>query len=134
MQDIATKTIREIALETPATTRVFEKFKIDYCCGGNRSIAAACTSVGIDPSQLIESIDHAIAAQKLRAEPAPPEQLKPADLVGYIVATHHVFTSQEIERLTPLRAKVVMRHGDRYPDRFELQNIFAALTDSLIPH
>jgi len=134
MQDIATKTIREIALETPATTRVFEKFKIDYCCGGNRSIADACAAAGIDASRLTESIDKAIAAQKLRAEPAPPEQLKPTDLVGYIVATHHVFTSQEIERLTPLMAKVVMRHGDRHPELFELQNIFTALSDSLLPH
>ena len=48
MNDISTKTIREIALEAPATTRVFEKFKIDYCCGGNRSIADACAATGID--------------------------------------------------------------------------------------
>jgi len=34
-------TLRSIALEQPATIRVFESFHLDYCCGGNRSLAAA---------------------------------------------------------------------------------------------
>ena len=42
MQTFATKTIREIALEVPATTRVFEEFKIDYCCGGRKLLADVC--------------------------------------------------------------------------------------------
>jgi regulator of cell morphogenesis and NO signaling len=134
MHDISTKTIREIALEAPATTRVFEKFKIDYCCGGNRSIADACSATGIDPSKLFDGIDQAISAQEARSQPAPPEQLGPADLAGYIVATHHVFTTEEIERLTPLMAKVVMRHVDRHPELFDLLNVFTALTESLVPH
>jgi iron-sulfur cluster repair protein YtfE (RIC family) len=41
MEQIIGKTIREIALAAPATTRVFEEFKIDYCCGGRRSIQDA---------------------------------------------------------------------------------------------
>jgi regulator of cell morphogenesis and NO signaling len=55
-------------------------------------------------------------------------------LIGYILATHHVFTVEEIERLTPLMAKVVTRHGDGHPELFELQALFSELTDSLIPH
>jgi iron-sulfur cluster repair protein YtfE (RIC family) len=42
MQEFATKTIREIALEAPLTTRVFEEFKIDFCCGGRVPFAEAC--------------------------------------------------------------------------------------------
>jgi iron-sulfur cluster repair protein YtfE (RIC family) len=29
------KTVREYALEMPQAMRVFEKLKIDYCCGGD---------------------------------------------------------------------------------------------------
>ncbi len=32
------KTVRELALENPAATRLFEKLGIDYCCAGNRSL------------------------------------------------------------------------------------------------
>jgi regulator of cell morphogenesis and NO signaling len=38
------KSVRELALEVPAATRVFEKLGIDYCCGGKRSRADACAS------------------------------------------------------------------------------------------
>ena len=49
MQTFTTKTIREIALEAPQTTRVFEEFKIDYCCGGNKLFDVACQDAGSDP-------------------------------------------------------------------------------------
>ena len=58
----------------------------------------------------------------------------PSQLIDYIVAKHHIFTVQEIERLTPLMEKVCMRHGEQHPELFKLQTIFLALSDSLIPH
>ena len=42
------KTVREFALEIPGATRVFEKMGIDYCCGGNRSLADACAIAGVN--------------------------------------------------------------------------------------
>jgi regulator of cell morphogenesis and NO signaling len=134
MHPLMTKTIREIALEAPATTRVFEQFKIDYCCGGRRSIADVCEATGIDTSILMERIDQAIVDERQRSESLPPERLSPSELVAYILDKHHVFTAQEIERLTPLMAKVAMRHGATHPELLELQDVFAVLCGSLIPH
>ena len=36
------ETVGQIAAENPAAARIFEKYKIDYCCGGAKSLAAAC--------------------------------------------------------------------------------------------
>ena len=41
------KTVRELALEIPAATRVFENLGIDYCCGGNKSIEEACRAANL---------------------------------------------------------------------------------------
>jgi regulator of cell morphogenesis and NO signaling len=35
-------TVRELATANPAAVRVFEKYRIDYCCGGYRPLAEAC--------------------------------------------------------------------------------------------
>jgi len=35
MSVTAEKTVRELAVENPAATRILEKLGIDYCCGGN---------------------------------------------------------------------------------------------------
>jgi len=48
MQEFKAKTIREIALEFPQTVRVFEEFKIDYCCGGRKPLAEALENSGIE--------------------------------------------------------------------------------------
>ncbi len=41
-----TETVREIALSQPSSIRVFEQFGIDYCCGGRKPLAVACTRAG----------------------------------------------------------------------------------------
>lgn len=134
MKRFIDKTIREIALEAPATTRVFEEFKIDYCCGGRRSISEVCDAAGIDPKVLMQRIDQAVIDQEDRADLVNPEDMRPGELIDYILDKHHIFTTNEIERLTPLMAKVVMRHGQQHPELFRLQELFTALTESLVPH
>lgn len=139
MQTFATKTIREIALETPATTRVFEEFKIDYCCAGGKSLDEACAAAGLDPrlvAQKIEAakIEAAMKDQIARIENGDSDKLSASELIDHIIAKHHLFTVHELERLTPLMVKVCTRHGEQHPELFELQTIFRALADSLIPH
>lgn len=134
MQTFATKTIREIALEAPATTRVFEEFKIDYCCGGRKSLDEACSGAGLDPVMVSQKIKAALKDQSTRGENGSSEKRSASELIDYIIAKHHIFTVEEIERLTPLMEKVCTRHGDQHPELFKLQTIFLALADSLIPH
>ena len=133
MQTFITKTIREIALEAPATTRVFEEFKIDYCCGGRKLLADACLEVGLDPEMIAQKVVSAIK-NNTGSEFDQSETKSVSELINYIIAKHHIFTVQEIERLTPLMEKVCTRHGDQHPELFKLQLIFHALADSLIPH
>jgi regulator of cell morphogenesis and NO signaling len=134
MQTFTTKTIREIALEAPQTTRVFEEFKIDYCCGGRKPFADACTEAGLDPAVVAQKIGAALKDHEARGENVGAEKRLPSELIDHIIAKHHIFTVQEIERLAPLMDKVCRRHGEHHPELFKLQPIFLALADSLVPH
>jgi len=134
MQTFATKTIRDIALESPETTRVFEDLKIDYCCGGRKPLDQACLEAGLDPEVVTKRIQAAIADQSSRATAAIQEKESASQLIDYIISKHHIFTANEIERLTPLMAKVCNRHGDQHPELFTIQAVFTSLGESLIPH
>jgi len=134
MQTFTTKTIREIALEAPQTTRVFEEFKIDYCCGGRKPFADACVDAGLDPQLVAVKIEAAMKDHSARSESRGQDNRSASELIDYIIAKHHIFTVQEIERLTPLMEKVCRRHGDQHPALFKLQTVFLALADSLVPH
>jgi regulator of cell morphogenesis and NO signaling len=56
MSVTAEKTLRELAVEMPATTRVFEKLGIDYCCGGNRTLEQACRAANVRFDQVLDSL------------------------------------------------------------------------------
>jgi regulator of cell morphogenesis and NO signaling len=133
MENTATLTVRDIALAAPATTRVFEEFHIDYCCGGRKSVADACAAAGVDADVVQQRLDDLIGTPDANAR-FQPENATPSELIGYILATHHVFTVEETARLTALMAKVVRKHGELHPELLELRDVFSHLVDSLIPH
>jgi len=132
MQLDATKTVREVALAIPNATRVFEKIKIDYCCGGDRLLGDACARAGV---QLIE-VERLLkeSAAPLSSEPADFQQLSLAELIVYILEKHHVFTKNEMERLESLIAKVVAAHSERHIELLSVRDLLGQLFDDLRPH
>lgn len=132
MNQLMNKTIREIAVEIPASTRIFEEFKIDYCCGGGRSFNDACQHAGIAPETVNRKIAAALKLSESGTELPQTENL--TQLIDYILEKHHVFTKAELTRLEPLMEKVCRKHGEHHPELFKLQNSFIALYYDLMPH
>ncbi|MFY9912024.1 MAG: DUF542 domain-containing protein [Candidatus Sulfotelmatobacter sp.] len=65
-----TKTVRELALEFPNATRVFEKLGIDYCCGGNKSLEEACADANLSADELLDSLELAEEASRVNQKTA----------------------------------------------------------------
>jgi regulator of cell morphogenesis and NO signaling len=129
----ATKTVRDFAIENPSATRVFEKLKIDYCCGGNRPLSDACGEKGLDLDQVLHLLQQ--AGQERVAPESPGAQALPlASLINLIVVKHHVFTRDELERLTALLEKVCSAHGRNHPELLDIQSQFQTLRAELEPH
>jgi regulator of cell morphogenesis and NO signaling len=98
--------VRDVAINSPHATRVFEKLKIDYCCGGDRQLGEACATAGVD----LEALEQMLAETGTLVNDSKPDfqRLSAAELIKYILDTHHVFTKTEMARLEPLTAKVVL--------------------------
>ena len=52
----ATRIVRELAVEIPTATRIFEQLGIDYCCGGGKSLQEACSQAGIPLDQVLRTL------------------------------------------------------------------------------
>ena len=128
------KTVRELVLENPAATRVFEKLGIDYCCGGNQSLEQACHAANLAVDQVLDSLE--MAEQATRAEQKVHDWQKEmlGDLVAHIKSTHHKYTREEIARLGPLFVKVCSVHGQNHPELLEIRTTFAGLAQELTMH
>lgn len=127
-----TQTVRDIATENPASVRVFEKFGIDYCCGGRVPLAEACTNKGLDLNEVVASL----AAVALQSAAGTPDWTKEplSRLAAHIVRTHHAYVTQEVPRLNGLAIKVVSRHGDTRQELAVIQSKLAELGEDLIMH
>ena len=124
-------TVSELVSEMPAATRVFEKMRIDYCCGGQRSLADACVNAGVDFKDL--QIELTLAG---RAQPTEPnfQTTTLENLINHIVVKHHSFTRLEIARLNTLLDKVCMTHGENHPELLEIYVLFRELGADLETH
>ncbi|UWZ85047.1 iron-sulfur cluster repair di-iron protein [Occallatibacter riparius] len=129
---VATQTVRDIALENPATIRVFEKFGIDYCCGGRKPLTEACEANSIAVDEVIAALERAAAEPVPQADNWAGRSL--VELVDYIINTHHAYVNQETPRLTQLAARVVARHGDTKPELPIIQAKVAELVEELSSH
>jgi regulator of cell morphogenesis and NO signaling len=131
MIDLTTMTVRDIALAAPSTTRVFEEYNIDFCCGGRKALAEACALAGADERAVAEKLTELLEGPQSADD---PEKLELPELVNYILDKHHEFTRTEMLRLTGLMEKVAWKHSDKHPELFELKENFAILTNDLIGH
>jgi len=132
MMTVSTQTVREIALENPASIRVFEVFGIDYCCGGRRPLAEACEAKNISLGDVLAALEQAAASAPPVAEDWNTRSL--GALIAHIVDTHHVYVRHELPRIAELAAKVVNRHGDTRPELPQIQAKVAQITEELNEH
>jgi regulator of cell morphogenesis and NO signaling len=122
-----------LVAERPARARVFDRLGIDYCCGGREPLARACEAKGLDVQSVLRGLD----ACDDQARSAGTDEWFPAsmaDLVDFIVATHHAYLRHELPRLSALAAKVAGAHGARHPELREVRRVLAELRDELEAH
>ncbi|HXS75666.1 MAG TPA: iron-sulfur cluster repair di-iron protein [Terracidiphilus sp.] len=129
---LTTQTVREIALENPASIRVFESFGIDYCCGGRKPLAEACEAKNLSVDAVIAALKAGVANANPTGEDWSTESL--GSLAAHIVNTHHAYVRRELPRLAELATKVVNRHGDTKPELPQIQAKVAQISEELIEH
>jgi len=129
------KTVRELAVEVPSATRVFEKLGIDYCCGGGKKLNEACDQAKLAVDQVLRDLEQAEKARQERQESATDWNSEPlADVIAHIVKKHHAYVQAEIPRLSHLANKVSSKHGPAHPETVKVNELFEALANELTMH
>ena len=128
-------TVRELAIEVPNATRIFEKLGIDYCCGGSRTLSDACRHAHISLDQVVNELEHGSDLEP-GAAPAAQEVVKGTlgELIEHIIGKHHAYVKQELPRLQQLLKKVVSVHGAAHPEIEKIQQIFLSVSGELCSH
>jgi regulator of cell morphogenesis and NO signaling len=131
-------TVRQLVSESPRRARVFEKYGIPFCCcGGNRSVATACAERGIEPSEVENELQRCDNQSDLVAQDCLQTdwlQVPLHDLIRHIQEVHHAPLLAELPRLSYLTNRVASRHGELYPELWELQSYLSEFRQELETH
>jgi regulator of cell morphogenesis and NO signaling len=125
-------TVREVTLEFPYSSSVFERLKIDYCCGGEKLLGEACANAGVEVDSLLRMLDEAKPYEANVALDLQGASL--TELIMHILDKHHVYTKAEMTRLEPLIEKVIAAHVEHHPELRRIGRLFQRLSQDLKPH
>ena len=120
-------TLAALATEHAAASRVFQKYGLDFCCKGERSIGSACAERGLDPNALLAEI------QSSGASPGAPA-LGTEALIRFIVTHYHARVREELPRLSRMAAKVERVHAERDACPMGLAAHLDHMADELTAH
>ena len=128
--------IGELVAERPARARLFERLHIDYCCGGQQTLAEACTKTGaqLDTVQAALQALGESDAQADDGELTDWRAVETAQLCEHIVHVHHDCLRRTLPRIDGLVDTVVRVHGAQDSTLADVQHTFDRIRSALEPH
>lgn len=123
-------TVGRLVAERPSRARVFERFGIDYCCGGGRSLEEASASAGVAVDKLLAELE----AVPALAGDRDWTRASIRETVEHILREHHDWLRAELPRIDGLAEKVARVHGAGHPEVVEILSVFRVLRAEMEPH
>lgn len=124
--------VGEVVAADYRAAAVFQKFGIDFCCKGNRSIRDVCDTSNISSSALIQELEDALKQSDAQSTDF---NSWPLDLLAdYIEKKHHRYVDAKLLEIKPYLSKIVSVHGGRHPELAEVEALFHETAGELTAH
>jgi regulator of cell morphogenesis and NO signaling len=126
------RTLASLVEETPAYARAFESLGLDYCCGGDRTLAAACDRDDLDVDEVHDRLAEARDRSDGHAADYDWDGLE--DLADHVVDTHHDYLREELPKLEDIVEVVADVHGEDHPELRDVEAEYRALAAEMRDH
>ena len=126
------ETLGEIAASDMRKAAIFQKYGLDFCCGGKRTLKEACEEKGLDQKEIEDEF--------LKAELSNDtpnlfyEQWDLSFLADYIVNTHHSYVRRTMPDIIAYSLKVATAHGDNHPELYAIRRLLQEVNTELTSH
>ncbi len=126
------KQIGQFVAEDFRTAAIFNKYGIDFCCKGDRTIEEVCDKNNVDCNQLLDELDHVLNSS---TDQSIDYKSWPLDLLAeYIEKKHHRYVEEKTPVLRQFLDKLCKVHGQRHPELLEITAYFIASSRELAAH
>ena len=118
-------TLAQIVNNNHQAASIFEKYHLDFCCKGKRSLEQACSEQQLSVSQVAEELEN-IFAKNNKQRIVDFEKMNLTQLADYIVQTHHAYVKNEMPQIYAYLHKISSKHGDRHPELYKIFQTFCS--------
>tara|TARA_R110002050_G_scaffold165031_3_gene295325 strand:- start:7408 stop:8139 length:732 start_codon:yes stop_codon:yes gene_type:complete len=126
------KQIGQFVADDFRTAAVFNKYGIDFCCKGDRTLGDVCEKKGLETKEVLEKLN---AVLNSTVNQSIDYKSWPLDLLAeYIEKKHHRYVEEKIPVLLQFLNKLCSVHGERHPELFTINEEFTACANALTAH
>ncbi|MEX0928881.1 MAG: iron-sulfur cluster repair di-iron protein [Balneolales bacterium] len=126
------KPIAQLVNENYRTASVFENYQLDFCCGGQRTLAEACQSKNVDTLAVLEDLEAVGNGDSFFQQRV--EKWSTPFLIDYIVYNHHEYIRENGPRVEASIKKVAGLHSETQPENSHIARLFSDLLTELESH
>jgi regulator of cell morphogenesis and NO signaling len=132
MTSTSQQTLASIVTEHHQTVPVLEKYNLDFCCKGKRTLAQACTEKGLSIEAVMKELEASSTAEKSNSMPFTA--MSAEQLIGHILIHHHFYLKQMMPTIAEHLIKVDAKHGQRFPYMTTVLGLFLHLKNEMNMH
>jgi regulator of cell morphogenesis and NO signaling len=129
---LSSKTLAQLVNENHKAANIFEKYDLDFCCKGRRSLQVACEQQGLSVEMLTSELGDVF--NRNESPIVDFDKLSLSELADYIVSTHHSYTKKELPQIFAYLQRVSSKHGDRHDELYTIFEKFAKLKNEMEMH
>ena len=133
MSELNTQSLAQIVTLDHRAAAIFEKYHLDFCCKGKRSLQQACAEQQLPVDEITTELQTIFSKDPSHNENSF-EQLSLTQLVDYIVSTHHDYVKKEMPQILAYLQRVAAKHGDRHPEMLKVFELFAEVKQEMEMH
>ena len=131
-ESLSSLSLAQIVNSNHQAASVFEKYHLDFCCKGKRSLEQACTEQQLSISEVTGELENVFT--KNNNVSIDFEKMDLTQLSDYIVQTHHAYVKNEMPQIYAYLHKVSSKHGERHPELYKIFQTFSAVKEEMEGH
>ncbi len=125
-------TVRDIVAADFRAAAVFQRFGIDFCCGGGSTLSDACRQQNVSADDVLQALTSACAMPDARTPRFNSWDV--GALISYIVSNHHAYVRQALPAIQAHTRKIAAVHGENHPELREVAGVFDEVAAEMTSH
>ncbi|WP_378954337.1 iron-sulfur cluster repair di-iron protein [Pelosinus sp. sgz500959] len=129
--------VGQIVAEFPQAAEIFKEHRIDFCCGGDKTLTAAVKELNLNENNILDKLNQAYATMENQHNDIGEVDWREESLthlVDHIINTHHLYLQREMPQISEYVTKILRVHGVAHSELRKVHKLFHLLKLELEQH